>query len=69
MFDEDDRAAPGPAAKAIVVATPPLDRAGVRELEEYIAALRDEIARAQAQIAARQAHRAAAEAFFRPGQG
>mgnify|MGYP005856833721 CR=1 FL=1 len=38
---------------------------GVRELEDYIAALRSEIARAEAAIAARQAQRSAADALFR----
>jgi uncharacterized small protein (DUF1192 family) len=64
MF-EDDLSVPRPARQAIAVATPPLDTAGVGELEAYVAALRAEIVRAEAAIAARQSHRAAAESFFR----
>lgn len=48
-----------------VLETPRFDGWDVAQLEDYIAALRAEIARAEAGIAARQNHRSAAEAFFR----
>ena len=38
---------------------------GIAELEEYIAALAAEIARARAEIAAKQKQRSGAEALFR----
>jgi uncharacterized small protein (DUF1192 family) len=38
---------------------------GIAELEEYIAGLEGEIARARAEIAARQKQRSGAEALFR----
>ena len=38
---------------------------GVAELEEYIAALRDEIGRAEAEIAAKRKQRGGAEAIFK----
>jgi uncharacterized small protein (DUF1192 family) len=38
---------------------------GVAELEEYIAGLESEIARARAEIAARQKQRSGAEALFK----
>ncbi|MBN8872794.1 MAG: DUF1192 domain-containing protein [Rhodospirillales bacterium] len=45
-----------------------LDTLGVEELRDYIAELRDEIARAEADIGKKQSHRSAADAFFRkPG--
>lgn len=43
----------------------PLDLLGVVELNEYIAELREEIARVEADIGRKQSHRAAADAFFR----
>jgi len=43
----------------------PLDLLGVEELNEYIAELREEIARVEADIGRKQSHRAAADAFFR----
>ncbi|WP_137123852.1 DUF1192 domain-containing protein [Roseomonas sp. HF4] len=48
-----------------VLEKPRFDGWDVAQLEDYIAELRAEIARAEAGIAARQGHRAAAEAFFR----
>jgi uncharacterized small protein (DUF1192 family) len=42
-----------------------LSSMGVAELEEYIAALNAEIARARAEIAARQHQRSGAEALFK----
>jgi uncharacterized small protein (DUF1192 family) len=38
---------------------------GIAELEEYIAGLEAEIARARAEIAAKQSHRGGAEALFK----
>ena len=38
---------------------------GIAELEEYIAGLEDEIARARAEIAAKQKQRTGAEALFK----
>ena len=38
---------------------------GIAELEEYIAGLRSEIARAEAEIAEKRKHRGGAEALFR----
>lgn len=61
MRDEDEASRPrGPR-----VDTPPLDPLGIEELQGYIAALRAEIARADAEIARKGAHRSAAEGFFR----
>jgi len=48
-----------------VLEKPRFDGWDVGQLQEYIAELRAEIARAEEGIAARQGHRAAAEAFFR----
>ncbi len=46
----------------------PLDLLGIDELNEYIAELREEIARVEADITRKQSHRSAADAFFRkPG--
>ncbi len=42
-----------------------LDPLGVEELRDYIAELREEIARVEADIDRKQGHRSAAEAFFR----
>jgi uncharacterized small protein (DUF1192 family) len=49
--------------------TPPvIDRWGVEELRAYIAALREEIGRAEREIGKRDASKAAADLFFRkPG--
>ena len=63
-MDEDERPRPAPQ----LVATPPLDRLGVEELQGYVARLRDEIARAEAEITRKHAVRDAAQGFFRaPG--
>ncbi len=43
-----------------------LSEMSVAALQDYIADLKGEIARAEAAIAAKQNHRGAAEAFFRP---
>jgi uncharacterized small protein (DUF1192 family) len=48
-----------------VLEKPSFDGWDIAQLEEYILALKAEIARAEAAIAAGRAHRAAAEAFFR----
>ncbi len=50
-----------------VLEKPRFDGWDVAQLQDYIATLREEIARAEAAIAARDQHRAAAEAFFRKG--
>jgi uncharacterized small protein (DUF1192 family) len=42
-----------------------LDTLGIEELQDYIAELREEIARVEADIARKGSHRSAAEAFFR----
>ncbi|HWB48684.1 MAG TPA: DUF1192 domain-containing protein [Stellaceae bacterium] len=59
-MDEDD---PIPSRK------PPglkdLSLLGIAELEEYIAGLSSEIARAEAEIAEKRKHRGGAEALFR----
>ena len=56
--DEDD-------ARPVVLAPVALDRMGVAELERYVAALRAEIARAEAQIGAKRGHKSAADDVFR----
>lgn len=58
---EDDDLLPG--RKPV----PPKDLTllGIAELEEYIAALESEIARAQAEIAEKRKHRGGAEALFK----
>ncbi len=53
-----------PRRRATRLETPLLDSWGVAELEAYIAALRAEIARAEAAIAARNRQRHEAEAVF-----
>lgn len=63
MPEEEDRPRPAPRFEPAA-----LDHWAEAELHAYIAALRAEIARAEAAIAARGAQRAAAEALFRrPG--
>jgi uncharacterized small protein (DUF1192 family) len=62
MFDEEERPKPGHRFMPL-----PLDRLGVAELREYIAALRAEIARAEAAIGAREGSRSAADSVFRIG--
>ncbi len=46
-----------------------LDALSIRELEEHIAELEAEIARARAKIRAKQAHQAGAAGLFRKGRG
>ncbi|MBP0464562.1 DUF1192 family protein [Roseomonas sp. PWR1] len=53
--------------KRQVLEKPRFDGWDVAQLQDYIADLKAEIARAEAAIAAGQSHRAAAEAFFRKG--
>jgi uncharacterized small protein (DUF1192 family) len=55
--DLDPRARPG--------GPKPLDRMSVGDLEEYVAALEAEAARAKAAIAARKGHRSAADSLFK----
>jgi uncharacterized small protein (DUF1192 family) len=59
-MDEEDLA---PAKKPV----PPKDLSllGIAELEDYIAGLESEIARAQAEIAEKRKHRGGAEALFK----
>ncbi|HTW28353.1 MAG TPA: DUF1192 domain-containing protein [Acetobacteraceae bacterium] len=61
---EDDDAPPRPQARLTPLV---LDGLGIAELEGYIAALRAEIARAEAEIDRKQGHRSAADAVFRRG--
>lgn len=58
---EDDLPRPKPA----LLSRPPLDDFSVGALNDYIADLKAEIARAEAAIAAKQGARSAADAFFR----
>ncbi len=48
-----------------VLEKPKFDGWDVSQLQDYIAELKNEIARAEAAIGARNDHRSAAEAFFR----
>ncbi len=61
MITEDDATRPRP----ILEIGQPLDLLSVAELNERIAALKDEIARLERARDARQAATAAAEAFFK----
>jgi uncharacterized small protein (DUF1192 family) len=61
MLTEDDL----PRPKAALMASPPLDRLGVEELQLYITDLRAEIGRAEAEIARKKALLDAAHGFFR----
>ncbi len=58
---------PERAAKRLTIL--PLDALGVRELQNYIAELQAEIARADAMIARKQDHRMAADIVFRKPKG
>ncbi len=58
---EDDLPRPKPA----LLSRPPLDDFSVGALNDYIADLKAEIARAEAAIAAKQGARSAADAFFK----
>ncbi len=60
LIDEDDLPRKRPRLER-----PVLDTWGVEELNDYIADLRTEIARAEAEIGRKQNHRSAADAFFR----
>jgi len=60
LFDEDDRPKRAQRFQPAV-----LDRWDVEELQDYIATLREEIARAEAAIEAKKAQARAADAFFR----
>jgi uncharacterized small protein (DUF1192 family) len=61
MLDEDE----GPVRKRARLEKPVLDTFGVEELRDYIAELKEEIARVEADIERKQGHRSAADAFFR----
>ena len=59
-MDDDD---PMPSRKPVPLKD--LTLLGIAELEEYIAGLEAEIARAQAEIAEKRKHRGGAEALFK----
>jgi uncharacterized small protein (DUF1192 family) len=61
MLDEEDL----PQRRKRRLEKLPLDLLGIDELNDYIAELREEIARVEADIARKQSHRSAADAFFR----
>jgi uncharacterized small protein (DUF1192 family) len=61
MTDEED----GPVRKRTRLEKLILDTLGIGELRDYIAELREEIARVEADIERKQGHRSAADAFFR----
>ena len=61
MLTEEDL----PRPKPTLVATAPLDRLGVEELQAYIAALQLEMHRAEAEITRKKAVLNAAHGFFR----
>ena len=62
MRPEDDLPTPRPAARLVPRNLEPM---AVAELQEYIAELRTEIARAEAEILRKGRSRDAAEAFFK----
>ena len=59
-WDEDE-----PKPKLRRVTPIPLDPLGVAELQDYIAELQMEVARAEAAIVRKDGHRSAAERFFK----
>ncbi len=61
MMDEEE----GPVRKRTRLEKLVLDTLGIEELRDYIAELREEIARVEADIDRKQGHRSAADAFFR----
>ena len=61
MMEEDDL----PQRRPRRLEKQTLDLLGVEELNDYIAELREEIARVEADIARKQSHRSAADAFFK----
>jgi len=61
MVDEDE----GPPRKRVRLEKLLLDSLGIEELRDYIAELREEIARVEADIDRKQGHRSAADAFFK----
>jgi uncharacterized small protein (DUF1192 family) len=61
MVDEED----GPVRKRVRLEKLVLDTLGIEELRDYIAELREEIARVEADIGQKQGHRSAADAFFK----
>ena len=61
--DKEDR--PRPSAANRFTPPPSLDGWSVGDLHAYVAALREEIGRAEAAIARQESVRNAAEAFFR----
>lgn len=61
MHDDDNAVPP----KRRSLDSPPLDRLGVAELEQYVDELLSEIERAQAEISRKRGHRSAAESVFK----
>jgi uncharacterized small protein (DUF1192 family) len=61
MVDEDE----GPPRKRVRLEKLVLDSLGIEELRDYIAELREEIARVEADIDRKQGQRSAADAFFK----
>jgi uncharacterized small protein (DUF1192 family) len=61
MVDEDDL----PIRKRKRLEKLVLDPLGIEELRDYIAELKEEIARVEADIERKHGHRSAADAFFR----
>lgn len=61
IIDDDDP----PPRKTRRVTPLPLDLLGVTELTDYIAELKEEIARVEGEITRKRSHRSAADAFFR----
>jgi uncharacterized small protein (DUF1192 family) len=61
MLDEEDK----PLRKRHRLEKLVLDTLGVEEMQDYVAELREEIARVEADIARKQSHRSAADSFFR----
>jgi len=61
MVDEDE----GPPRKRVRLEKLLLDSLGIEELRDYIAELREEIARVEADIDRKQGNRSAAYAFFK----
>jgi uncharacterized small protein (DUF1192 family) len=66
MIDADDLEPQIPKQKMMPRDLQPM---GIRELEDYIASLEEEIARADAMIAKKQAHKSGIESLFGKKEG
>jgi uncharacterized small protein (DUF1192 family) len=66
MIDADDLDPQSPKPKTALRDLQPM---GIRELEEYIASLEAEIARADAMITKKQAHKSGIESLFGKKEG